>query len=157
MKKMLLVINPTKKNHKMKTIKLFVSTLLIVFALSTQTQGQEIKLGGGLELSSSPPVGMVTKVTYHLGALHPNLRISMDAAVLPELQANMDVHYSFMKEMGMDIFALGGANFQRPFGVNIGSGIHVEMSKSLDAFGEVKYIIGSSPQPSIKLGVLYKL
>jgi len=141
----------------MKTIKLLFTTLVILLAFHVQSHSQMIKVGGGVELRTKPPVGMITKITYDLGALDPNLRMSLDAAVLPDLEGNLDVHYSFVREFGMDAYALAGANFASNIGFNAGAGVNLEISDSLDGFGEVKYLVNDSPQASIKLGVLYKL
>jgi len=116
-----------------------------------------IKLGGGVELRSDPPVGMITKVTYDLGVLDPNLRVSLDAAILPDFEGNLDMHYSIVKESGYDVYALAGLNIAGQLGGNAGAGINLELSETLDAFGEVKYLINRAPQASIKLGLLYKL
>jgi len=141
----------------MKPIKLFFFIIVIVLAFHAQSHSQVIKIGGGVELRSEPPVGMITKVTYNLGVLDPNLRISLDAAVLPDFEGNLDIHYSFLREFGLDAYALAGTNFASNIGLNAGAGINVEISENLDGFGEAKYLINQSPQASIKLGVLYKL
>jgi len=141
----------------MKPIKLLFTTLVIVLTFHVQSHSQVIKVGAGAELRSDPPVGMITKITYDLGVLDPNLRISLDAAVLPNFEANLDVHYTFLREFGVDAYALAGTNFASNIGFNAGAGVNLEISKSLDGFGEAKYLINDSPQASIKVGILYKL
>ena len=141
----------------MKPIKLLFTTLILVLAFHIQSHSQVIKVGGGVELRSDPPVGMITKITYNLGVLDPNLRLSLDAAVIPEFEGNLDVHYSFHREFGVDAYALAGTNFASNISFNAGAGVHIEISENLDGFGEAKYLINRSPQASIKLGVLYKL
>lgn|GEM_PF-1300713 len=147
----------TNSQLKMKHIKLFLVIPLFLFAFGQQANSQVIKAGGGVELRSDPPVGMIAKFTYNLGVLDPNLRISLDAALIPNFEANLDLHYSFMREFGFDAYGLGGVNLASNIGINAGAGINIELSETLDAFGEVKYLINRSPQASIKLGVLYNL
>lgn len=138
------------------------ATLIILFlvALSgfyTKSQAQVIKVGGGMELRSEPPIALITKATYRLDFLHENLRSSIDLMVLPDFEANLDFHYSFLSDFGINGYAIGGLNFASNLGGNVGAGIMVNLSERLDAFGEVKYIIKSSPEASIKLGILYNL
>ena len=141
----------------MKKIKFIAATAVLLLALQLQGHAQMIKVGGGVELRSDPPVGMITKITYDLGVLDPNLRVSLDAAIIPDFEGNLDMHYSFVKDFGFDAYALAGLNMASVLGANAGAGVNFELSKSLDAFGEVKYLINRSPQASIKLGLLYKL
>ena len=141
----------------MKNVKVFVIIAITSLALSLSAQGQTIKVGGGAELRSDPPVGLITKITYNLGLLDPNLRISLDAAIVPSFEGNLDLHYSFVREFGFDAYAIGGANFGTTIGGNAGVGVNIELSDALDGFGEVKYLINNSPQASIKIGLLYKL
>jgi len=141
----------------MRYVKLLLITTCLLLAFHLQGQAQQIKAGGGVELRSEPPVAMITKITYQLGALDPNLGISLDAAILPDFESNMDVHYSFLREVDFNAYGLAGINFAARIGFNAGIGTNIEISERLDGFGEVKYLINRSPQASIKVGLLYKL
>lgn len=141
----------------MKKFKFLAAIAVLFLAFQIQGHAQMIKVGGGIEFRADPPVGMITKVTYELGVLDPNLRLSLDAAILPDFEGNLDMHYSFVEEGGFDAYALAGLNIAGQLGANAGGGVNVELSEMLDAFGEVKYLINRSPQASIKLGLLYKL
>jgi len=141
----------------MKKLTFLAAVTLLLLAIPIRGQAQTIKVGGGVELRSEPPAAMITKITYNLGVLDPNLRISLDAAIIPDFEGNLDMHYSFVKESGFDAYALAGVNMAHRWGGNAGAGVNFELSESLDAFGEVKYLINRSPQASIKLGLLYKL
>ena len=141
----------------MKTIKALIIAAILLVAFNLNTHGQTIRVGGGAELRSDPPVGLITKITYDLGIFDPNLRISLDAALIPSFEGNLDLHYSFVREFGFDAYALAGANFGNTLGANAGVGVNIELAETLNGFGEVKYLINNSPQASIKLGLLFSL
>jgi len=130
---------------------------VLFFAVHYQAKSQTIKAGGGIVVRSQPKAGMVTKLTYDLGVLDPNLRLSLDFMVIPPIEANLDVHYTFLRNSSLEGYALAGTNLANPTGLNAGGGLNFDLSPSLDGFGEVKYLINPSPQPAIKLGILYHL
>lgn len=142
----------------MKKFFCFITFVVAFAAISTQTQAQVIKVGTGAELRSNPPVGLIGKATYRLDFIHKNLRASADMMIIPELEANMDIHYSFFSNFGFNAYGLGGVNIGDTFGANIGAGLMYEFTERINGFWESKYIIRSiHPEASIKVGVLVKL
>jgi hypothetical protein len=135
----------------------FPAVLLFLVFLSFSAHSQTIKVGAGSELRTNPPVSMLTKITYNLGLIHPDLRISGDFVFLPVLEGNVDLHYSFINEFGFNAYALGGANFAEKIGVGLGGGINIQVTEELDAFMETKYLIKHTPEATIKVGLLYYL
>jgi hypothetical protein len=139
--------------------KLFVIISLIIFAhlIPKESNAQMIKVGGGAELRSQPPAALILKATYNMGFFDENLRSSVDLMVLPDFEGNLDFHYSFLNEFGVNGYGLAGMNFAKNLGANVGVGFMYNIQETLDAFGEVKYIIKNSPEASIKIGLLYSL
>lgn len=137
----------------------FFITLVVAFtAISKQNQAQVIKVGTGAELRSAPPVGLIAKATYRLDFIHKNLRVSADMMIIPELEANLDIHYSFFSNFGFNAYALGGVNAGDTFGGNVGAGLMYGFTERIHGFWESKYIIRSiHPEASIKVGILVKL
>ena len=132
--------------------------MLAITAISEQSQAQVIKVGTGAELRSDPPVGLIAKATYRLDFIHENLRASADLMLIPELEANMDVHYSFFSNFGFNAYGLGGVNIGPTFGTNVGAGLMYDFTERIGGFWESKYIIRSiNPEASIKVGILVKL
>jgi hypothetical protein len=142
----------------MKKVFCFITLLLAITAISKQSQAQVIKVGTGAELRSDPPAGLIAKATYRLDFIHENLRASADLMLIPELEANMDVHYSFFSNFGFNAYGLGGVNIGPTFGANVGAGLMYNFTERIGGFWESKYIIRSiNPEASIKVGVLVKL
>ena len=141
----------------MNFIRTALLSFLFIMLLSFSAQSQVIKVGAGSELRTNPPVSMLTKITYNLGVISPDLRISGDFVFLPGFEGNLDLHYSFINEFGFNAYALGGANFAKKIGVGLGGGVNIQVTEELDAFVETKYIIKHTPEASIKLGLLYYL
>ena len=83
---------------------------------------------------------------------------------------DIDGHYNFPLDNGFSGYPLAGLNLSTftanvdgsgdsnsEVGLNIGGGLAYEISDLLDAFLELKYIIGNADQAVLGLGVLYKL
>jgi hypothetical protein len=86
---------------------------------------------------------------------------------------NVDMHYNFMTENGMDVYGIAGmgitmisfdydweglddlSSTSTNFGVNLGGGVSKSISKSLNIFGELKYTLSSGSFLSLNAGVLY--
>ncbi len=137
---------------------LFILAITVLFtSIESPSNAQVIKVGGGAELRTEPPAAFFIKATYNLDVIDENLGTSVDFMLLPQLEANLDFHYSFLNNFGMNGYGLAGLNYGRQAGANIGAGFMYNLNKTFDAFGEVKYIVKSSPEASIKLGVLYYL
>ena len=149
----------TVVNHKMFHMKaskfLFIFIFVTIFSFSVNAQ--QIKVGLGDELRRDPPVSLLTKVTYDLGFLDPNLRTSGDFIFLPGFQGNLDIHYSITKEKGVNPYGLAGVNFSSSSGFNLGGGLNIPVSEEIDGFVEAKYIFKYDPEASFKFGLLYKL
>jgi hypothetical protein len=136
----------------------FITLLLAFTVISEQNQAQVIKVGTGAELRSDPPAGLIAKATYRMDFIHENLRTSADLMVIPELEANLDIHYSFFSNFGLNAYGLGGVNVGSTFGANVGAGLMYGFTERIYGFWESKYIIRSiNPEASIKIGVLVNL
>jgi hypothetical protein len=149
----------TVVNHKkfhMKPIKLLF-ILLFVSAFSIKANAQQLKVGLGDELRKDPPVSLLTKITFDLGFLDPNLRTSGDFVFLPGFHGNLDIHYSITKEKGVNPYGLAGVNFSSSSGFNLGGGLNIPVSEDFDGFVEAKYIFKYNPEASFKFGLLLKL
>lgn len=140
----------------MKPIKLLF-ILLFVSAFSIKANAQQLKVGLGDELRKDPPVSLLTKITYDLGFLDPNLRTSGDFVFLPGFHGNLDIHYSITKEKGVNPYGLAGVNFSSSSGFNLGGGLNIPVSEDFDGFVEAKYIFKYNPEASFKFGLLLKL
>jgi hypothetical protein len=140
----------------MKPIKLLF-ILLFVSAFSIKANAQQLKVGLGDELRKDPPVSLLTKITFDLGFLDPNLRTSGDFVFLPGFHGNLDIHYSITKEKGVNPYGLAGVNFSSSSGFNLGGGLNIPVSEDFDGFVEAKYIFKYNPEASFKFGLLLKL
>ena len=140
----------------MKPIKLLF-ILLFVSAFSIKANAQQLKVGLGDELRKDPPVSLLTKITYDLGFLDPNLRTSGDFVFLPGFHVILDIHYSITKEKGVNPYGLAGVNFSSSSGFNLGGGLNIPVSEDFDGFVEAKYIFKYNPEASFKFGLLLKL
>lgn len=142
----------------MKIAKILFIGSFFFLLIQTISYGQNFKVGAGTELRSNPPISMFIKATYDLDFLNENLRTSIDLMVLPPVEGNLDFHYSFFREFGIDAYGLAGVNWGKYVGGNLGAGVLVNIAEEkLDALGEVKYLITHKPQASIKLGLFYNL
>ena len=134
---------------------LFIFLLVTIFSASTHAQ--VIKGGLGNELRLDPPISLLTKVTYDLEFLDPNLRTSVDFIFLPELRGNLDIHYSFLSKDKLNPYGLSGVNFSENSGFNLGGGLNIPITENLDGFVEAKYIFKYDPEASLKYGLLFVL
>lgn len=142
----------------MKKFFFFIIFVVVFTTISLQTRAQVIKAGTGAELRYEPPAGLIAKATYRLDFIHKNLRASADMMIIPDLEANLDIHYSFFSNFGFNAYGLGGVNAGPTFGANIGAGLIYEFTERINGFWESKYIIRSiHPEASIKVGALVKL
>jgi hypothetical protein len=141
----------------MKRLSFFIIISIAFIILTKISNAQVIKVGGGMELRTNPPVGLIAKATYDLDIIDENLGSSLDFMLIPELEANLDIHYSFVDDFGINAYGLGGLNYGNDLGINVGGGFIYHLTDQYDAFGEVKYIIKGNPEASIKLGILYYL
>ena len=140
--------------------KIFVCTLLFfsLFLVANQTQAQIIKVGAGAELRGRPPAGLIGKATYRLDFIDENLRSSVDMMLLPELEGNFDIHYSFLSNFGINAYGIGGVNLASNLGANVGAGFMYGFTERIFGYWESKYIIKQiEPEASIKIGVLINL
>jgi hypothetical protein len=140
----------------MKPLKLLF-ILLFVSAFSITAKAQQLKVGLGDELRRDPVVSLLTKITYDMGFLDPNLRTSGDFVFLPGFHGNLDIHYSITKEKGVNPYGLAGVNFSSSSGFNLGGGLNIPVSEDFDGFVEAKYIFKYDPEASFKFGLLLKL
>ncbi|MFP4619987.1 MAG: hypothetical protein ACLFM7_01640 [Bacteroidales bacterium] len=140
----------------MKTKK-FLFIILFFGLFSVAARAQTIKAGLGDELRVNPPVSLLTKITFDLGFLDPDLRTSADFIFLPELRGNLDMHYSIVSETSVTPYGLAGINFSKSSGFNLGGGANVPITDNLDGFVEAKYIFKYDPQASLKFGLLFVL
>mgnify|MGYP006305953151 CR=1 FL=1 len=141
----------------MKTHKQLIVTIFFILFVGFSTHAQTIKVGLGNELRKEPPLSMLTKITYNLEFLDPNMRTSIDFIFLPELRGNLDIHYSFGNDQGVKPYGLGGVSFAVDAGFNMGAGVDIPITEDLGGFSEVKYIFKYNPNLSFKLGLLYTL
>ncbi len=140
--------------------KIFVCTLLFfsLFLFSKQNQAQVIKVGAGAELRGRPPAGLIAKATYRMDFIDENLRSSLDMMVLPKIEGNFDIHYSFLSNFGVNAYGIGGVNLATNVGANVGAGFMYEFTERIFGYWESKYIIKQiEPEASIKIGVLINL
>lgn len=134
-----------------------VFILLFITMLGASAHAQVIKAGLGGELQKDPPVSLLTKVTYDMGFLDPNLRTSADFIFIPELRGNLDIHYSFLSKDKLNPYGLAGVNFSQDSGLNMGGGLTIPITEELDGFVEAKYILKYDPEASLKFGLLFVL
>jgi len=128
------------------------------FLFAIQTQAQVIKMGAGAELRGRPAAGLIAKTTYRLDFIDEKLRSSFDMMVLPRLEGNLDIHYSFFSNFGINAYGIGGVNLASNFGANVGAGLMYSFTERIYGYWESKYIIKQiEPEASIKIGVLIKL
>jgi len=141
----------------MKKIVLILIFGYCFMGISDFAQGQVIKVGLGAELRSEPPVGMIGKATYRLDFIHKTLRTSVDMMVIPEFEANLDMHYSFFSNFDINAYGIGGLNIENELGANVGAGLMYGFTERILGFWESKYIIKNKPEADIKIGILLKL
>lgn len=134
---------------------LFIFLFITMFSMSSRSQ--TIKVGLGDELRVNPPVSLLTKVTFDLQFLDPDLRTSLDFIFLPDLRGNLDIHYSFLSKENLNPYGIAGVNFSRMSGFNLGGGLNIPIKKELDGFVEAKYIFRYDPEASLKFGLLFIL
>lgn len=132
----------------------FIILFLTVFSVSARAQ--VLKAGLGDELRLDTPVSLLTKITYDLDFLDPNLRTSLDFIFLPELRGNLDIHYSILSDDKLNPYGFAGVNFSNSSGFNLGGGLNIPITEELDGFVELKYIFKYNPEASLKFGLLYK-
>ena len=140
--------------------KFFMAIILFfpLFFLFKNSQAQVIKVGAGGEFRGRPPAGLMAKATYSFDFIDENLRSSADMMVLPELEGNLDIHYSFISNFGFNAYGIGGVNLASNFGANIGAGLMYSFTERIYGYWESKYIIKQDePEASIKVGVLINL
>lgn len=140
--------------------KFFIGIILFfsVFLFSKNSQAQVIKVGAGGEFRGRPPAGLIAKATYRFDFIDKDLRSSLDMMVLPELEGNLDIHYSFISNFGFNAYGIGGVNFASNFGANVGAGLMYSFTERIHGYWESKYIIKQiEPEASIKVGVLINL
>jgi hypothetical protein len=142
----------------MKKFFICITLLILITAFAKNSKAQVIKVGAGTELRSKPPVGLIAKATYRLDFIHENIRASADMMIIPEIEGNIDFHYSFFSNFGFNAYGIGGINLGNQIGGNAGAGLIYGFTERIHGFWESKYIIRShNPEASIKLGVLIKL
>lgn len=137
--------------------KRIIFIFLVVTIFSVSARAQVIKAGLGDELRLDPPVSLLTKMTFDLEFLDPNLRTSLDFIFLPELSGNLDIHYSFLSKENLNPYGIAGVNFSSMSGFNLGGGLNIPIKNDLDGFVEAKYIFKYNPEPSLKFGLLFIL
>lgn len=140
--------------------KLFAGIILFfsLFLFFNNIQAQVIKVGAGAELRGRPPAGLIAKTTYRLDLIDEDLRSSLDMMVIPKLEGNLDLHYSFISNFGFNAYGIGGVNLSSKLGANIGTGFMYSFTEQIYGYWESKYIIKKSePEASIKVGVLINL
>lgn len=142
----------------MKKVFLGIILFASLFLFSKHNQAQVIKVGAGAELRGRPPAGLIAKATYRLDFLDENIRSSLDMMVLPRVEGNLDIHYSFLSNFGINAYGIGGVNMASNFGANVGAGFMYGFTERIFGYWESKYIIKKiEPEASIKIGVLINL
>ncbi len=135
------------------------------FAYTTEIEKLGLNLGG--QYSINPEIDLSAGFTFFTGESTSIFGTTIKSNFW---MFDIDGHYNFNVENDFTIYPLVGLNFTTAsvkigdnrdstteLGLNIGGGAKYALTDALDAFFELKYIIGDFDQGVIGLGVVYKL
>ncbi len=169
----------------MKTIKLFLATMVICMFTTTSFSQTETKLGAllayGTEIENigvgaNAEFPIIEKLTispsfiYYLPKDESGIKINW-------FEVNANANYYFLDEENIDVYGIGGLNYTNVkvkydgdsifgddlsvsdgrIGLNLGGGTNFNIGSNITPFAELKYVIIDGGQLVIAAGVKFNL
>ena len=159
-------------------------TVLTIGLLTSSINGQTASLWGLMLVTTERPnLGFKIKGIYGMESLLKNFKGSVDFALFfpsttkeikyGRADIDFDGQYEFYKVSGFNFYMVGGLNFtyyqtkwidtgeskEKAFkpGLNIGSGVNIDIGNKTKVFSEFKYVFNVYEQANICFGVLIEL
>lgn len=161
---------------------LFIVSILICSSLDLSAEVGDIQLGGGFGRSFSNEQNDANALAIDIRANYQWYKLLKLNAYLDYFfvdgrldafwSANVDVQVDLTKlDKGLYAYGLIGINTNKfteaegergvsesqEFGLNLGGGVRYNITKTIDAFGELKYNIGGNAQLMLTLGAMFTI
>jgi len=150
------------------------------FHFNNETIGQQADLHKGPNLGIfitgiyelNLPFHLAPSFTYFFPRTNEIALTSFGKTRVSEMMFDLNGHYVFNSLNKFEFYGLAGLNVtlaklkwlgtsssgsDNALGLNIGAGTYMKMTKKLDLYGEVKYIVSKYDQLMINVGVLFNM